>query len=209
LIVTPNSRHNHKNDHPEEPAKASVPPVPETPKAAISPEEHEALRKRVEELEGLREKFLHAAADFENAKKRALRDKDEFIKFSMERIMREMLPVLDNFGRAVEHTTAGELAEADEEKLRQNFKNVATGIQMVQKQLTDILRNHGLTRLETVGEKFDPHRHEAVARVQEKGEEDVIVDELETGYMLHDRLLRAAKVRVRTAPPPEKQDEIT
>ncbi len=170
--------------------------------------EYERLQKRVEELEGLREKFLHAAADFENAKKRNTREKEEFIKFSQERILRDMLPVLDNFERAVAHTSAAELSELNEEQIQTNFKNMATGVQMVQKQLIDALKKHGLSRLETVGEKFDPNCHDAVAHVTGDGDEDVVVDEIEAGYMIHDRLLRAAKVRVRTAPSQEKQDEI-
>ncbi len=171
--------------------------------------EYERLQKRVEELEGLREKFLHAAADFENAKKRNTREKEEFIKFSQERILRDMLPVLDNFERAVAHTSAAELSELNEEQIQTNFKNMATGVQMVQKQLIDALKKYGLSRLETVGEKFDPNCHDAVAHVTGDGDEDVVVDEIEAGYMIHDRLLRAAKVRVRTAPSQEKQDEIT
>ena len=74
------------------------------------------------------------------------------------------------------------------------------GIRMVQKQLADILKNQGLVRLETKGQIFDPHQHEAVGFVQEAGPEDEIIDEIEPGYKLHDRLLRAAKVRVRIAP---------
>ncbi|HOW59147.1 MAG TPA: nucleotide exchange factor GrpE [Candidatus Omnitrophota bacterium] len=183
-------------------------------KVEISKQEYEDLKKKVQELEGLREKFLHAAADFENAKKRNARDKEEFIKFSQERIMRELLPVLDNFDRAIGHVNAVSVTANGEEALQQNFKTLLSGVQMVQKQLFDILKRNGLKRLETIGQKFDPHMHEAVAHVAEEGKEDHIVDELESGYMLHERLLRAARVRVRLSPkqadPSEtKKDEIT
>lgn len=183
-------------------------------KTEISAEEYVALKKRVEELESLREKFLHAAADFENAKKRNERDKEEFIRFSQERILRGLLPALDNFERAIGHESSFNPANADPEALRQHFKGLISGVQMVQKQILDLLKTFGLERLKTVGEKFDPHLHEVVAHVAETGEEDRIVDELEPGYKLHDRLLRAAKVRVRVSPAPkdgsaEKQDEIT
>lgn len=183
-------------------------------KMEVFADEYEGLKNRVVELEALREKFLHAAADFENAKKRNARDKEEFIKFSQERILREMLPVLDNFERALNHATTFNVPEASEEALRQNLKNLTSGVQMVQKQVTDVLKAHGLTRLKTLGEKFDPHFHEVVGYVTEDGEEDRIVDEVEAGYMLQDRLLRAAKVRIRVSPESqaasqEKQDEIT
>ena len=191
--------------------KASAP----TGKVEVSAEEYEGLKKKVEELEGLRQKFLLAAADYENAKKRNAKDKEDFIKFSQERILRELIPVLDNFERAVGHANTASANASGYEDLRQNLKTVISGVERVEKQLTDILKMHGLKRIETAGQVFDPHFHEVVAHVPEEGKEDQIVDELEPGYMLHDRLLRAAKVRVRvssqqkTSDSEEKQDEIT
>ena len=184
-------------------------------KAEVSIEAYEELKKKVEELEGLRQKFLLAAADYENAKKRNARDKEDFIKFSQERILKDVLPVLDNFDRAVGHANAASANASSYEDLRQNLKTVISGVERVQKQLADILKMHGLKRIETADQMFNPHFHEVVAHVPEEGKEDQIVDELEPGYMLHDRLLRAAKVRVRVSPQPkasvpeEKQDEIT
>lgn len=169
----------------------------------LSRQEHEDLLKRLQELEQLKERLLVSAADFENAKKRLARDRDEFVKFSQESLIRDLLPVLDNFDRALLH--AGESGEA-------NLKSIVSGVQMVQKQLLEILKNQGLKKIQAAGEKFDPHRHEAVSFAHEEGPEDVVVNDIEPGYALHDRLLRAAKVRVRVAKPAvsdEKQDEIT
>jgi molecular chaperone GrpE len=95
---------------------------------------------------------------------------------------------------------------------------VISGIQMVQKQLNEILKNQGLKRIESVGAQFDPHQHESIGFIHEKGPEDVVVEEIEPGYFLHDRLLRAAKVKVRlspesqadaSSPDDEKQDNLT
>lgn len=169
----------------------------------LSKQEYDDLQKRLAELEALKERLLHSAADFENAKKRLTRERDEFVKFSQENLVRDILPVLDNFERALSH--AGEGGEA-------NLKGIVAGVEMVRKQLFEILKNQGLKKLQTKGEKFDPHHHESVGYVHESGPEDVVVDEVESGYMLHDRLLRAAKVRVRVAPSnasSEKEDEIT
>jgi molecular chaperone GrpE len=169
--------------------------------------EHEELLKKSAELELIRDRVLRSAADFENAKKRLAKERDDFVKFAQEGLIREALPVLDNFERALSH--AGEIKDA-------SAKNVVSGIQMVFKQFNEILKNQGLKRLQTVGQKFDPHQHEALGYVYEKGPEDEIVEEIEPGYLLHDRLLRAAKVRVRmppaSSPHPdsgEKQEEIT
>lgn len=195
-------------------AKAHSAGSKNTGKIEVLAHEYEDLQRRVAELEGLREKLLHSAADFENAKKRNAREKDEFIKYSQEKILRGLLPALDNFERALNHATAASLKDSGEVALRENLKNLTAGVQMVQKQILDILKSHGLSRLKALGEKFDPHVHEVVGYVPEEGEEDQIVDELEPGYKLHDRLLRAAKVRIRVPPDrrpasQEKQDEIT
>lgn len=204
--------HNHskKNHHEKQdgekrmedgakPEVMSPEPKPGS-KVEVDAQEYEALKKRVAELEGLREKLLLSAADYENAKKRNAREKEDFIRFSQERILREILPVLDNFERAVNHAGEASLKASGEEELRQNLKTLIEGVERVEKQLFDVLRMHGLKRIDTKAQLFDPHFHEAVAHVAEEGKEDHIVDELESGYMLHDRLLRAAKVRVRVAP---------
>ena len=206
-----NSQNPNAESHEPLGTKVSAP----NGKVEVPAQEYEDLKKKVEELEGLRQKFLLSAADYENAKKRNARDRDDFIRFSQERILKELIPVLDNFERAVSHSNAASASASGYEDLRQNLTTVISGVQRVQKQLLDILKMHGLKRIETEGQMFNPHFHEAVAPVPEEGKEDQIVDELEPGYMLHDRLLRAAKVRVRVSPKPSppaheaKQDEIT
>lgn len=209
---------SHHKKHHNEKQEGLQPPEASTQsggKEEVSAQEYESLKKKVEELEGLRQKFLLAAADYENAKKRNARDKEDFIKFSQERILKDLLPVLDNFDRAVSHANAASANASAYEDLRQNLTTVISGVERVRKQLTDILKMHGLKRIETADQTFTPHFHEVVAHVPEEGKEDQIVDELEPGYMLHGRLLRAAKVRVRVSPqqqPPdseEKPEEIT
>lgn len=209
--------HHEKGDHgPKADDAASKASLPQSDgKAEVPAQDYEDLKKKVEELEGLRQKFLLAAADYENAKKRNAREKEDFIKFSQERILKDLLPVLDNFERAVSHANTASAKASGYEDLRQNLTTVISGVERVRKQLVDILKMYGLKRIETADQMFSPHFHEVVAHVPEEGKEDQIVDELEPGFMLHDRLLRAAKVRVRVSPqqkvpaPEEKQDEIT
>lgn len=177
----------------------------DTAAASVTLGELEQLRAKLAELEGMRDRFLRSAADFENAKKRLAREKEEFVKFSQESLLRDLLPVLDNFERALAHLPAN----ADGQS-----KAVLTGVQMVFKQMLEILKGQGLKRMQTVGELFDPHKHEAVAYLPGKGREHEIVEEVEPGYFLHDRLLRAAKVRVRSSSASgsaeeEKQDDLT
>ena len=152
--------------------------------------EYEALVARVKELEGMREKLLLAAADFENAKKRLARDKEEFLKFAQDNLLRELLPILDNLERALTHH------KEDESSLKQ----VVRGVEMVSKQFLDTLKKQGLQKFGAVGDTFDPHRHEAVSVLEEAGKDHEILDVIESGYLLQDRVLRVAKVRIRIAP---------
>ena len=162
----------------------------EQPKEVVlEHKDYEELLSAIKELTEHKDKFLRSAADFENAKKRLAREREDFLKFGQENLLRSLLNVLDNFERALQHAKEASAQES-----------LVSGVEKVWKQLSDSLKAQGLKRLETKDATFDPHLHEAIGYVEEEGKEDVIVDEIESGYMLHDRLLRAAKVRVRTAP---------
>ncbi|MDP3920900.1 MAG: nucleotide exchange factor GrpE [Candidatus Omnitrophota bacterium] len=187
--MTPKDEVKEDADKPEE-VTDKPQEVSDTPKEVVlEHKEYEELLSAIKELEEHKDKFLRSAADFENAKKRLARDREDFLKFGQESLLRSLLNVLANFERALQHAKESPGQEA-----------LVSGVEMVYKQLADILKIQGLKRLETKDAAFDPHLHEAVGYVEEEGKEDTIVDEIEPGYMIHDRLLRAAKVRVRVAP---------
>lgn len=164
----------------------------------LSKEEHDKLLEQAKELEEIRDRLLRSAADYDNAKKRLAKEREEFIRFSQERLLRELLPILDNFERALAHTPASEKSP------------VLAGVQLIWKQLLEILTAQGLKRISSEGQVFDPHLHEAVDQVEEEGPEGVVVHEIVPGYFLHDRVLRPAKVRIRVRPEgKEKEEEIT
>lgn len=166
-------------------------------------EEDAKLLEQAKELEAMRDQLLRSAADYDNARKRLAKEREEFIRFSQERLLRELLPILDNFERALAHTEGTD------------SQGVAAGIQLIWKQLSEILSAHGLKRLSSEGQPFDPHLHEAVDQVEEEGPENIVVKEVVPGYLLHDRILRPAKVRIRVHPgtkkksAEEKEEEIT
>ena len=168
----------------------------------LSKEEYEKLIQQAKELEAAREKLLRTAADYDNARKRLAKEREEFIRFSQEKMIRELLPVLDNFERALAH-------------FESHDKKLIAGIQMIWKQLLDTLTAQGLKRLSCEGEPFDPHFHEAVDEIEEEGPEGVVVKEIVPGYRLQDRMLRPAKVRIRVSPgsgrnkAEEKEEELT
>ena len=138
---------------------------------------------------------MHAAADFDNAKKRLTRERDEYVRFSQENLIRQLLPVLDNFERALAHSDSaggppGLWPEAA------GGQAVGAGIRMIWKQLLEHLTAHGLKRFDSEGHPFDPHFHEALEEIEEEGPEGIVVKEIVAGYTLHGKLIRPAKVRV-------------
>lgn len=183
------------NEANEEKAAAGSESAGQDQEVVLSRREFESLQNQAKELESLKDRLARSAADYENAKKRLMRERDEFVKFSQESILRSLLPVLDNLERASAH------AGADGSPA---FKNLATGIQMVVKQFAEVLKSQGLVRVESLGKQFDPHQHEAIGYVKEKGKDHEIIDEIEAGYFLGDKLLRAAKVRVRVNEDPHE-----
>lgn len=168
----------------------------------ISGEEHRSFLAQAEELEKTRkaledakkqaeesaDRLLRAYADFDNAKKRLAREKEEFLRFANEKLMRELLPILDNFDRALIHAEPG---------LEDSSASLKDGIVLMRKQFADFLNRHGVKRVETVGKKFDPNLHEAIGHVESAEHPDeTVLDEVEAGYTLEGRLLRPAKVRI-------------
>jgi molecular chaperone GrpE len=151
------------------------------------------LKKQLEEKEVEArtnyDRFLRQAAELENFKKRALRERDEFVRFANEALIKDLLPVVDNLERAIAHASGGG-----------NGKPLVEGVEMVLKGLLDVLAKHGVTQLSAAGQSFDPAKHEAMAQVESADHEpNTVVEELHKGYMLHDRLLRPALVSVAKA----------
>ncbi len=142
------------------------------------------LAQKEEEARGNYDRFLRERAELDNFKKRMQREKAEAVRFACEPLIRELLPVVDNLERAVEHGNG-------------NGESVLEGVQLVLRALLGILERHGVKRIDAVGEPFDPTRHEAMAQVESaEVEPNRVIEQHHTGYLLHDRLLRPALVTV-------------
>ncbi len=154
--------------------------------APSSPAEAE-LRKVKAERDSLLDRLARAQADFDNARKRASREQQEYRDYALTDVVKSLLPVLDSFDRALEHNPeAGEFR---------------SGIELINKQLHDVLTKLGLRPIPAKGEPFDPHLHQAIEMVDTTEAEDHhVLDELQRGYKLKDRLLRPAMVRVARNP---------
>jgi molecular chaperone GrpE len=152
--------------------------------------EIEELKKRLEEKEKEAkenyDRLLRTAADFENYKKRATKEKEEWTKFANEDLLKAILPFMDNLERAINHAQkvvdTGVLIE---------------GVRLTIQQLHQTLNKFGLSSFESVGKPFDPAMHEAMLVVEtDKQEPNQVVEEFQRGYLLNDRLLRPATVSV-------------
>lgn len=159
--------------------------------------EIEELKKKLEEKEKEAkenyERLLRTAADFENYKKRAAREKEDWTKFANEDLIRAILPFIDNLERAVNH--AQKIADTGV---------LVEGVQLTIQQLLQALSKFGLSSFQSVGKPFDPAMHEAMLVVEtDKHEPNQVVEEFQKGYRLNDRLLRPATVSV--SKPPEKE----
>ena len=146
----------------------------------------EEVAKAVKEKEEVSDRLLRAAADLENFRRRAEREKEELRKYGSDKVVSELLPAVDNMERALQH--------ADE---RQEDSSLVEGIQMVYRQLLSALKKHGVEGFESRGEPFDPTRHEAIQQVEStEVDTGTVVEQYQKGYFLHDRLLRPALVSV-------------
>lgn len=162
--------------------------------------EIEDLKKKIEEKEKeAREnldRLLRVAADFENFKKRAAKEKEDWLKFANEDLIRSILPFIDNLERAVNHA----------EKVV-DTSVLIEGIRLTLQQIHQTLNRFGLVPFESVGKPFDPERHEAMLMVEtDQHEPNQVVEEFQRGYLLNERLLRPATVSV--AKPLNKESQI-
>ena len=141
-----------------------------------------------EENRQLKDRYMRTLADFENYRKRADREKTEFFKYALAGVLNELIPVLDNFDRALEHAEEGD--------------DFHKGVALIYKQMWDVLQRHGLRPIEQSGVPFDPKIHEAVVREENPSvPSHTVVAILQKGYFLHDRLLRPAMVKVAVGGP--------
>jgi molecular chaperone GrpE len=145
----------------------------------------EALEALEKERDEIYQRLLRVQAEFDNFKKRSQKEKEAERKYKAEDLAKDLLPVLDNFERALQ-------VEETEET-----KSVIEGIMMVYRELQTALKNNGVEAIEAEGKEFDPNIHHAVMQVEEENEEsNVVIEELQKGYMLKDRVIRPAMVKV-------------
>jgi molecular chaperone GrpE len=168
--------------------------------AAVDPmkELQEKFKKTEEEAKQSYDRYLRVSADFENYKKRSAREMDDFRKFANQNLVKELLPIVDNLELAI--------------KSAQENKNVDTnlldGVDLTLKEILKIFEKYHVKPIEALGKTFDPRYHEAVMQEEtDKHPENVITNEMQKGYLIHDRLLRPSMVVVAASKKPDDDKE--
>ena len=175
-----------------DPQDPPVDPDPEEDLASARASLESQLEAARREAEDIKERWLRSAADLENFRRRAAKEREEIQKFANERLLRDFLPVYDDLERAL-----GAVAGAEGEAVEQ----LRGGVDMVRKKFLQQLERHGVESFDSVGETFDPARHDAIQQAHSNEvEAGRILEELQRGFMLHGRLLRPSMVVVSLGP---------
>jgi molecular chaperone GrpE len=175
------------NDNQEQKASGveeNLPVVtPEAQIAALTAERDQLAAERAD----LKDRLLRALADFDNFRRRAERDRSEYVQFAAVEMVRDLIPILDDFRRAVKVETAD--------------KEYAKGIELIDQRLFETLKKAGLEPIEAAGKPFNPNLHQAVDRVQsEEWPDQTVLEEYQSGYNFKGKLLRPAMVKVAVRP---------
>jgi molecular chaperone GrpE len=169
----------------------------ETAEAAPEVAEHDAAQARIAELETqlaeAKQATLYAQADIQNVRRRAEKDAADARAYAATGFARDILSVADNLSRGLA-AIPGDAREDD------RFKGLVTGLEATGRELDNVLARHGITRIEAMGATLDPNKHQAMMEMPSDAEPGTVVQEMQAGYMIKDRLLRPALVAVAKKP---------
>ena len=157
--------------------------------AEVAPEVEVSEDENVTELkDDFKDKYYYLAAEMQNMQRRFEKEKESLLKFGSEKILKDLLEVVDNFER-----TLGFIKNDEDQKI----KNIVVGIEMITDQMLKTLEKHGLKQVEALNQAFDPNYHEAMSTEAKEGVEDETISQVhQNGYTLNERLLRPAKVTI-------------
>ncbi len=146
-------------------------------------QELEITKKQLEEE---KDRYLRLNAEFDNFRKRIVKEKEEFIKYANEKLILELIDIMENLERGIENA-----------KTTENRDKLIEGMELIYKQFNNVLEKNGLTPIKALGERFDPYKHEAMMQtLTDECDEDTILEEFARGYMLNNKVIRYSKVRV-------------
>ena len=189
----------------DEPAAAPAEDEPAGETAAEAPAEDEPAEEVApeDEIAELKDKLLRTLAENENMRRRARREREDTAKYAVASFARDMLGAADNLRRALDAIPEG--SPGDDESLGALIE----GVQLTERALLSVFERHGIRKIDPMGEKFDHDFHEAMFEVPtDDAEPGTVVQVVEVGYLIHDRLLRAAKVGIAKVPPESNEEHV-
>ena len=157
-------------------------------------ESEKVINELKQKLQDVEDKLLRSLAENDNLRKRHEKEKEDNLKYATKNFASSLLPVTDNFQRAM---SSVENVNVEENKV---LKNLVIGIQAIEKELGDAFEKNGVKRFDSLDQKFDPERHQAVSKIHSEKPDGIVVEELQKGFTIEDRLLRAAMVVVSMGP---------
>lgn len=172
-----------ENNHPPNDAESAAPPTEEK-----TTEERlfEELLQRQEEARKNYDLYLRALAEAENTRKRSQRDREEYLKYAGTTLIKKLLPIIDDLHRALEAS-----------RTSKDYEGLSKGIEMTVRGLDELLKGEGVKAIESVGQPFDPQYHQALSvEPSQEHPENTVIEQLQTGYILHDRVIRPSLVKV-------------
>ena len=181
------------NDKQEEPEFSQSEDIGAT---GNSEKELNTLRKQ---LEDEKDRFLRLNAEFENQRKRLQKEKEEFVKYANEKLIIELIDIMESLERGLENAKGSD-----------NKDTLITGMELIYKQLKNVLEKNSLVPIKALGEKFDPYKHEAMMQTpSDNNEEGTILEEFARGYMLNNKVIRYSKVRVSKNKDTDNENEVS
>lgn len=146
----------------------------------------EQLQNQSEEAKRYYDQYLRSLAEAENMKKRSQREKEDYLKYAHLSIIKKLLPIIDDLNRGLEAANVA-----------QDFEGLRKGVEITARSLVDLLRQEGVTEIDCLGKPFDPQYHEPLMVVaSDEHPENTVIEELNKGYMIHDRIIRPSLVKV-------------
>ncbi|MDP2841065.1 MAG: nucleotide exchange factor GrpE [Candidatus Methanoperedens sp.] len=191
-----NRKEKQNNEKQEEPQASSNHEQEVSGNSEKAENELETLRKQLEEE---KDRCLRLNAEFENLRKRTQKEKEEFVKYANEKLIIELIDIMESLERGLENA-----------KGSNNKDKLIQGMELIYKQLKNILEKNGLVPIKALGEKFDPYKHEAMMQTpSQDDEEDMILEEFARGYMLNNKVIRYSKVRVSKNKETDNENEVS
>ncbi|RJX38257.1 nucleotide exchange factor GrpE [Paenibacillus pinisoli] len=158
----------------------------QTEEANIEGNDNPRIAELEKQAEEAQQRYLRAQADFDNFRRRTMKEKEELAQYASMKLIEQLLPVVDNFERAIAASGANN-----------DYESLAKGVDMIFRQLSQTLDAEGLKPINAVGEPFNPEFHQAIMQVEsDEYEEGVVVEEVQKGYMLKEKVLRPSMVKV-------------